>query len=94
LRATARAACSAGRLKTPGWRGKELTQINRDDRERGISIVVEVAVLMPVIEKYYIPSLGGRRPRQIVKKRVRPMVTDYLMARMVERSGVAREIPA
>jgi hypothetical protein len=34
-----------------------------------------------------VPSQGGRSPRQIVKKRVRPMVTDYLMARMMERKG-------
>jgi ATP-dependent Clp protease ATP-binding subunit ClpC len=66
---------------------KELTKINRDYQERGISIASDDAVLRPVIEKHYVPSQGGRSPRQIVKKRIRPMVTDYLMKRMVERKG-------
>jgi len=43
--------------------------------------------LKPIIEKHYVPSQGGRSPRQIVKKRVRPLVTDYLMGRMMEKKG-------
>ena len=66
---------------------KELAKINRDYQERGISIVSEDAVLRPIIEKHYVPSQGGRSPRQIVKKRVRPLVTDYLMARMLDKKG-------
>jgi len=66
---------------------KELAKINRDYQERGISIESGDAVLRPIIEKHYVPSQGGRSPRQIVKKRVRPMVTDYLMARMLEKKG-------
>ena len=66
---------------------KELAKINRDYQERGISILSDDSVLRPIIEKHYVPSQGGRSPRQIVKKRVRPMVTDYLMARMLERKG-------
>jgi ATP-dependent Clp protease ATP-binding subunit ClpA len=66
---------------------KELAKINRDYQERGISIGAGDAVLRPIIEKHYVPSQGGRSPRQIVKKRVRPMVTDYLMGRMLERKG-------
>ena len=62
-------------------------KINRDYQERGISIEAEEAVLKPIIEKHYVPSQGGRSPRQIVKKRVRPLVTDYLMGRMMERKG-------
>jgi hypothetical protein len=34
-----------------------------------------------------VPSQGGRSPRQIVKKRIRPLVTDYLMRRMIEKKG-------
>ena len=64
---------------------KELQKINRDYQERGISIVAGDVVLRPIIEKHYVPSQGGRSPRQIVKKRIRPMVTDYLMGRMLER---------
>ena len=67
--------------------GKELAKINRDYQERGISIVSEDADLKPIIEKHYVPSQGGRSPRQIVKKRVRPLVTDYLMGRMMEKKG-------
>jgi ATP-dependent Clp protease ATP-binding subunit ClpA len=66
---------------------KELAKINRDYQERGLSIVADDAALGPIIEKHYVPSQGGRSPRQIVKKRVRPMVTDYLMGRMLERKG-------
>ena len=66
---------------------KELAKINRDYQERGISIVSDDAVMRPIIEKHYVPSQGGRSPRQIVKKRVRPMVTDYLMGRMLEKKG-------
>jgi len=66
---------------------KELKKINRDYQERGISIESGDAVLEPIIEKHYVPSQGGRSPRQIVKKRVRPMVTDYLMSRMLEKQG-------
>jgi ATP-dependent Clp protease ATP-binding subunit ClpA len=66
---------------------KELAKINRDYQERGISIDSDDAILRPIIEKHYVPSQGGRSPRQIVKKRIRPMVTDYLMGRMVERKG-------
>jgi len=66
---------------------KELAKINRDYQERGISVEADDAVLRPIIEKHYVPSQGGRSPRQIVKKRVRPMVTDYLMGRMLERKG-------
>jgi ATP-dependent Clp protease ATP-binding subunit ClpC len=66
---------------------KELQKINRDYQERGVSMVAEDAVLRPIIEQHYVPSQGGRSPRQIVKKRIRPMVTDYLMARMLERKG-------
>ncbi len=66
---------------------KELIKINRDYQERGISIKADDAVLRPIIEKHYVPSQGGRSPRQIVKKRVRPMVTDHLMGRMLERKG-------
>ena len=66
---------------------KELTKINRDYQERGISIAADDAVLRPIVEKHYVPSQGGRSPRQIVKKRIRPMVTDYLMGRMLERKG-------
>jgi len=66
---------------------KELAKVNRDYQERGLSIVTDDAVLLPIIEKHYVPSQGGRSPRQIVKKRVRPMVTDYLMGRMLERKG-------
>jgi ATP-dependent Clp protease ATP-binding subunit ClpC len=66
---------------------KELAKINRDYQERGISIESDDAVLRPIIEKHYVPSQGGRSPRQIVKKRVRPMVTEYLMGRMLERKG-------
>ena len=64
---------------------KELRKINRDYQERGISIESDDAFLKLIIEKHYVPSQGGRSPRQIVKKRVRPMVTDYLMQRMLER---------
>ena len=66
---------------------KELKKINRDYQERGISIDSDDAALKPIIEKHYVPSQGGRSPRQIVKKRVRPMVTDYLMGRMLEKKG-------
>jgi ATP-dependent Clp protease ATP-binding subunit ClpC len=66
---------------------KELRKINRDYQERGITIDSDDAVLMPIITKHYVASQGGRSPRQIVKKRVRPIVTDYLMARMIERQG-------
>jgi ATP-dependent Clp protease ATP-binding subunit ClpB len=66
---------------------KELAKINRDYQERGISVETADGVLEPIIEKHYVPSQGGRSPRQIVKKRVRPMVTDYLMGRMLERKG-------
>ncbi len=66
---------------------KELQKVNRDYQERGISVQADDAVLRPIIEQHYVPSQGGRSPRQIVKKRVRPMVTDYLMARMLERKG-------
>jgi ATP-dependent Clp protease ATP-binding subunit ClpB len=66
---------------------KELAKINRDYQERGLSIEADDAVLRTIIEKHYVPSQGGRSPRQIVKKRVRPMVTDYLMERMLERKG-------
>jgi len=70
---------------------KELRKINRDYQERGISIEAQDAVLQPISEKHYVPSQGGRSPRQIVKKRIRPMVTDYLMARMLERKS--EELP-
>jgi ATP-dependent Clp protease ATP-binding subunit ClpA len=66
---------------------KELEKINRDYQERGISIVADDATLRPIIEIHYVPSQGGRSPRQIVKKRIRPMVTDYLMRRMLEKKG-------
>jgi ATP-dependent Clp protease ATP-binding subunit ClpC len=66
---------------------KELAKVNRDYQERGLSIACDDAVLLPIIEKHYVPSQGGRSPRQIVKKRVRPMVTDYLMGRMLQRKG-------
>lgn len=66
---------------------KELVKINRDYQERGISVEADDAVLRAIIAKHYVPSQGGRSPRQIVKKRVRPMVTDYLMGRMLERKG-------
>ena len=66
---------------------KELEKINRDYQERGISVVTDDATLRPIIEKHYVPSQGGRSPRQIVKKRIRPMVTDYLMRRMLEKKG-------
>ena len=66
---------------------KELAKINRDYQERGVSIVSDDAALKPIIEKHYVPSQGGRSPRQIVKKRIRPLVTDYLMARMMEKKG-------
>jgi ATP-dependent Clp protease ATP-binding subunit ClpA len=66
---------------------KELEKINRDYQERGISLIVDDATLQPIIEKHYVPSQGGRSPRQIVKKRVRPLVTDYLMRRMLEKKG-------
>jgi ATP-dependent Clp protease ATP-binding subunit ClpB len=66
---------------------KELKKINRDYQERGISIASDDAVLEPIIERHYVPSQGGRSPRQIVKKRVRPMVTDYLMGRMLEKKN-------
>jgi len=52
-----------------------------------VSIVSDDAALKPIIEKHYVPSQGGRSPRQIVKKRIRPLVTDYLMARMMEKKG-------
>jgi ATP-dependent Clp protease ATP-binding subunit ClpA len=64
---------------------KELGKINRDYQERGISIESDDVCLKRIIEKHYVPSQGGRSPRQIVKKRVRPMVTDYLMERMLEK---------
>jgi ATP-dependent Clp protease ATP-binding subunit ClpC len=64
---------------------KEIRKINRDYQERGISIESDEASLRAIIKKYYVPSQGGRSPRQIVKKRIRPVVTDYLMGRMLER---------
>jgi ATP-dependent Clp protease ATP-binding subunit ClpB len=64
---------------------KELKKINRDYQERGISIEAGDDILKLIIDKHYVPSQGGRSPRQIVKKRIRPMVTDYLMQRMVEK---------
>lgn len=64
---------------------KEIRKINRDYQERGISIGLEEASARAIIEKHYVPSQGGRSPRQIVKKRIRPVVTDYLMSRMLER---------
>jgi ATP-dependent Clp protease ATP-binding subunit ClpA len=66
---------------------KELAKINRDYQERGISIESDDSALRAIVDKHYVPSQGGRSPRQIVKKRVRPMVTDYLMGRMLERKG-------
>jgi ATP-dependent Clp protease ATP-binding subunit ClpB len=67
--------------------GKELAKINRDYQERGVSIEAGEPALKQIIEKHYVPSQGGRSPRQIVKKRVRPLVTDYLMGRMLEKKG-------
>jgi len=64
---------------------KELRKINRDYQERGVAIESDDAFLELVIEKHYVPSQGGRSPRQIVKKRIRPLVTDYLMRRMLEK---------
>ena len=64
---------------------KELGKINRDYQERGISVETDDESLKLIIEKHYVPSQGGRSPRQIVKKRVRPVVTDYLMQRMLEK---------
>lgn len=66
---------------------KELVKVNRDYQERGLSIDTDDETLRPIIEKHYVPSQGGRSPRQLVKKRVRPMVTDYLMGRMLELKG-------
>jgi len=66
---------------------KELAKVDRDYQERGLTIAADDAVLQPIIEKHYVPSQGGRSPRQIVKQRVRPMVTDYLMDRMLARKG-------
>jgi ATP-dependent Clp protease ATP-binding subunit ClpB len=66
---------------------KELEKINRDYQERGVSLAVDDATLKSIIEKHYVPSQGGRSPRQIVKKRIRPLVTDYLMRRMIEKKG-------
>ena len=66
---------------------KELEKINRDYQERGILLAVDDAVLQSIIEEHYVPSQGGRSPRQIVKKRIRPLVTDYLMQRMLEKKG-------
>jgi ATP-dependent Clp protease ATP-binding subunit ClpB len=64
---------------------KEIRKINRDYQERGIFIDSDEASLRAIIDKHYVPSQGGRSPRQIVKKRIRPVVTDYLMGRMLER---------
>jgi ATP-dependent Clp protease ATP-binding subunit ClpA len=64
---------------------KELGKINRDYQERGISVETDDESLKLIIEKHYVPSQGGRSPRQIVKKRVRPVVTDYLMQLMLEK---------
>ena len=66
---------------------KELAKIDRDYQERGISIESDDTVLRSIIGKHYVPSQGGRSPRQIVKKRIRPMVTDYLMGRMMAKKG-------
>jgi ATP-dependent Clp protease ATP-binding subunit ClpB len=66
---------------------KEIKKINRDYQERGVSIGSDGASLRAIIDRHYVPSQGGRSPRQIVKKRIRPMVTDHLMARMLERAG-------
>lgn len=66
---------------------KEIQKINRDYQERGISIKSDDACLRAIIEKHYVPSQGGRSPRLIVKKRIRPIVTDYLMGRMLERAN-------
>lgn len=65
---------------------KEIGKINRDYQERGISILSDETSMRAMIEKHYVPSQGGRSPRQIVKKRIRPIVTDYLMGRMLERT--------
>jgi ATP-dependent Clp protease ATP-binding subunit ClpA len=66
---------------------KDLAKVSRDYQERGISIEAEDAALLLIIGEHYVPSQGGRSPRQIVKKRIRPIVTEYLMRRLSERKG-------
>jgi ATP-dependent Clp protease ATP-binding subunit ClpA len=66
---------------------KDLAKVSRDYQERGISIEAGDAALRLIIGEHYVPSQGGRSPRQIVKKRIRPIVTEYLMRRLSERKG-------
>jgi ATP-dependent Clp protease ATP-binding subunit ClpA len=66
---------------------KDVAKVSRDYQERGISIEADDAALKLIIDKHYVPSQGGRSPRQIVKKRIRPIVTDYLMKRLSGSKG-------
>jgi ATP-dependent Clp protease ATP-binding subunit ClpB len=66
---------------------KDIAKVSRDYQERGVSIEADDTALRKIIEKHYVPSQGGRSPRQIVKKRIRPIVTDYLMRRLSEKRG-------
>src|SRR5581483_10745135 len=67
---------------------KEIAQLNKDYRDRGLIIDPDdEATNIRIIERYNDAALGGRSPRAIVKQHIRPLLTHYIMKRAMEAEG-------
>ena len=66
---------------------KEVKTINTDYKDRGVSVELDNDTAQRIIAKYHVPSANGRGPRKIVKRLIRPHITNYLLARMQETIG-------
>ena len=67
---------------------KEIGQLNKDYRDRGVFIDPDdEATNVKIIDRYSDASLGGRSARAIVKQHIRPLLTHYVMKRAMEAGG-------
>ena len=68
--------------------GKELNKVNADYRDRGLSVKLDDAPTnTAIVHQYHVAALGGRSARAIVKKHVRPLLTDYALLRAMRAAG-------
>jgi ATP-dependent Clp protease ATP-binding subunit ClpB len=63
------------------FREQELRKINRDYRDKKITLTADDETMKDILHAFNVAGNGGRGPRQVSSKYVRPVMTRYLLER-------------
>ena len=72
---------------------KEIRKINSNYRDAGISVEADEATRTAIVEHWPIPASGGRAPRQIAQKHIRPVLDIRQDEREESTAGEEETLP-